>query len=102
MESDMRAFCYASGLIEFGRTIPDGALPIAYGPARKLRPFIEVRARHGYKTSLVKGRPSKIPGTDCLLVPGVPEADGQVAAVDALRAWCDWLSKGAPKGVEVV
>lgn len=97
----MRAFCWASGLIEFGRTMPDGALPIARGPAKVLRDFIETRARHGYSTRPVKGRPTKIPGTDTLLVPGVPEAPDQFAAVDALIAWRGWLSKKPPQGIVV-
>lgn len=97
----MRAFCYATGLIEFGRKMPDGALPIASGPAKKLREFIEVKARHGYQTHTVNGRLTKIPGTDCLLVPGVPEAPGQLAAVDSLLAWKKWIKSHAPRGVEV-
>jgi len=97
----MHAYCYASGHIDFARSVPDGALPIARGPARTLRDFIEVHARHGYRTRKVRGRPTKIPGSDMLLVPGVPEAPDQSAGCDALRAWCDWLKKGAPKGVVV-
>jgi len=97
----MRAFCYASGLIEFGRSIPDGALPIASGSPQKLKPYIEVNARHGYKTHLVDGRLTKIPGSETLLVPGVPEALDQSFALDALINWRDWISKSAPKGVKV-
>lgn len=98
----MRAYCYAAGLIKFGPTIPDGALPIARGRAKQLQDFIEVRARHGYATRKVKGRLTKIPGSDCLLVPGVPEAPNQTAAVDALIAWCRWLRKTSPKAVTVL
>lgn len=98
----MHAFCWATGLIEFGRTTPDGALPIAKGPAKKLRDFIEPAARHGYRTQLVAGRPTKIPGTDTLLVPGVPEAPDDFAKVDALRAWCDWIANEPPAGIEVL
>jgi imidazoleglycerol phosphate synthase glutamine amidotransferase subunit HisH len=97
----MRAYCYASGLIEFGRAMPDGALPVARGPAKVLRDFIEVRARHGYRTEIVNGRPTKIPGTETLLVPGVPEAPDQMAAVDALTAFRKWIGLTAPKGVVV-
>jgi hypothetical protein len=97
----MRAFCYASGLIEFGRSMPDGALPIASGPASQLRDFIDAKARHGYKTHKVRGRVTKIPGSDCLLVPGVPEAPDQLAAVDALLAWLKWISEHAPADVNV-
>lgn len=97
----MQAFCYATGLIMFGRSTPKGAIKIAEGPAKPLRDFIEVRARHGYKTKKVKGRPTKIPGSDCLLVPGVPEAANQTEGVDNLRTWCDWLKNGAPVGVVI-
>lgn len=98
----MRAFCYASGLIEFGRTVPDGALPIAYGPPKALKNFIEPVARHGYRTEPVNGRPTKIRGTEHLLVPGVPEAPDQGAALTAFEAWLDWIASQAPKSVTVL
>lgn len=97
----MKAFCYASGLIEFGRTLPLGALPIAAGPAKPLREFIEVKARHGYRTERVRGRVTMVPGTECLIVPGVPEAPDQLVAVDSLRAWAKWIKPHAPAGVTV-
>lgn len=98
----MRAYCYASGLIEFGRHMPEGALPIAQGPAKPLREFIETVARHGYSTHTVNGRPQKIPGTDCLLVPGVPEAPNKIAAVDALTAFVTWIAgHKKPVGIRV-
>lgn len=95
----MHAYCYASGLIEFGRSVPDGALPIARGRGKALRAFIEVHARHGYKIRLVNGRSTKIPGSDTLLVPGVPEATGQNDARDALHAWCSRIGRKPPVGV---
>lgn len=98
----MYAYCYASGLIEFGRKTPNGALPIAKGPANDVRDLISVMARHGYKTKVVNGRPTKVPGSDCLLVPGVPEAPDQLKAVDNLRAWCEWMRKSAPETVIVL
>lgn len=97
----IRAYCYASGLIEFGRSIPNGALIIARGPAKQLREFIETQARHGYRTRKVRGRVTKIPGTEYLLVPGVPEAPNQIVGGNALRQWCDWIGKHAPKGIRV-
>jgi hypothetical protein len=97
----MRAYCWSSGLIEFGRTLPDGALPVAKGPAKPLREFITGMARHGYNTEIVDGRPTKIPGTDCLLVPGVPEAPNQAVASDALFAFRQWIGQKPPKGVTV-
>ena len=97
----LAAFCYAAGRICFGRKIPDGALCFARGPAKVLRDFVEVRARHGYRTRKVNGRPTKIPGSDMLLVPGVPEAPNQTKGMDALIAWSKWLRDGAPKGIWV-
>lgn len=92
------AFCYASGLIQIGSKIPDGALPLYLkGPHRKLLNFVEGVARHGYSTELVNGRPTKIPGTETLLVPGVPEAPNQMAAVDALTAFNEWIRPQAIK-----
>lgn len=97
----MIAYCYASGLIEFGRKVPDGALPIARGPAKKLREFIEPLARHGYSTHKVNGRPTRIPGSETLLVPGVPEAPSQHAGLDALMAFKKWIRSHAPDGVTI-
>lgn len=68
----MKAYCYASGEIEFGRNVPEGALLIAKAPVKILRPIIEVVARHAYD------------GTT-LLVPGIPEAPDQNVGIDALR-----------------
>lgn len=65
------AYAWASGLIEFGNSLPDGALPIIAGQEKEVRDIVEVNARH-----------SRI--NEQLLVPGVPEADGQHEACDAL------------------
>jgi len=98
----MHAYCYASGLVEFGDSVPRGALPIARGPARRLRNFIEPLARHGYDAEKNKnGRLTKIRGTDTLLVPGVPEAPDQSAALAALERWLDWIKAKAPNGIKV-
>ncbi len=98
----IRAYCFASGLIEFGSRIPKGALIIARGPEKELRDFIGCKARHGYRTRKVNGRPTKIRGSDTLLVPGVPEAGDQHAALDALHAWMKWIAIGVPPGVRVL
>jgi len=98
----MRAYCYASGLIDFGDRVPLGAITIAAGRNKALRAFIEVHARHGYNTRLVKGRPTKIPGSDKLLVPGVPEVDDESDKLDALRKWCAWIGKHPPVGVRMI
>ena len=80
------AWCWATGLIEIGDSIPadsadgGGAIEIARGPKYALKGRLEVVARHGY----TKGQ---------LLVPGVPEADSEEAKGDALAAWLAWCGK---------
>lgn len=84
----MHAYCYASGQIEFGARIPDGALPIARGRSKPLRDFICGVARHAYDG-------------ETLLVPGIPEAPDQSAALDALRAFLKWIGTHKRKGIAV-
>ena len=97
----MFAFCYASGLIAFGRKVPDGAIVIAKGSAQPVREFIETQARHGYQTKLVRGRHQRIPGTDHLLVPGVPESDTEAVKLAKLSQWLWWIDGHPPKDVLV-
>lgn len=85
----MHAYCYASGQIEFAPRIPDGALPIAKGPDKKLREFLCGVSRHAYDG-------------ETLLVPGIPEAPSQGAALDALKRFTLWISKSAPDGVTTI
>lgn len=76
------AWCWASGLIEIGDTVPsDGAIQIASGPKANLQGRLSVLARHGQGAS-----------AGMLLVPGVPEADSQQAKGDALAAWLAWCA----------
>lgn len=82
------AWCWASGLIEIGEAMPaanaDGGGPIhiASGPSFALRGKLSTLARHGKAASEGK-----------LLVPGVPEAQGQQAKADALAFWLAWCDK---------
>jgi hypothetical protein len=87
---DMRpqvAWCWASGLIEIGGRMPPngpnggGAIQIASGPKANLEACLGALARHGKGASAGK-----------LIVPGVPEANGQQAKGDALAAWLAWCS----------
>jgi len=78
MGKTIYAFCWAGGQIEFGRRIPDGALPIMRGAESIVRETMSVAARHAYDGVT-------------LLVPGVPEAPNQMAAVDALIRFRKWL-----------
>jgi len=75
----MIAYCYRSGQIQFGRSIPEGAIKVAQGPAKKLRDLIGVVARHAYDGKT-------------LLVPGIPEAETEQQAEDALRRFLDWIA----------
>lgn len=96
------AFCFASGLIEFGTTVPGGALPIARGNDKAVRNFVDPVARHGYRTKSVRGRPTKIPGSDHLLVPGVPEAPNEALKHAALERFIAWIAEHAPRNVAVL
>ena len=85
------AWCWASGLIEIGDAMPPdgvngGPILIASGPKAALKGKLSVLARHGRGASSGK-----------LLVPGVPEAENQRAAGDALAEWLTWCGKRKSK-----
>ncbi|MDD5031178.1 MAG: hypothetical protein PHH58_17065 [Rhodoferax sp.] len=82
----VHAWAWASGLIEFGREVPEGAISFATGMAVPLRDLVGAVARHG------KGK-----GEGQLLVPGVPEGETGKAKVDALTAWVEWCAKANGK-----
>lgn len=42
------AYCWANGIIEVAPSMPEGALPLIRGNARKIREALEVLATHGY------------------------------------------------------
>ncbi|SCM75413.1 Host nuclease inhibitor protein [uncultured Pleomorphomonas sp.] len=76
----MKAYCWRTGKIEFGRSTPNGALEIADAPGRELRRHVSASARHAYDG-------------ETLLVPGVPEAATDLAAGEAVGRFRDWLFK---------
>lgn len=84
----MLAWCWASGLIEIGEMAPEdkadgsGCIVFASGPEAFLKGAVTVMAREGQGAS-----------TGQLLIPGVPEAEDKIAAVDALKAWVAWAAK---------
>ncbi|BAE49259.1 hypothetical protein [Paramagnetospirillum magneticum] len=88
MSTTIFAYCYASGQIEFGPRVPQGALAIAKGREDALRDLMCGTSRHAYDG-------------ETLLVPGVPEAPNQMAAVEKLIAFCDWLAERNTEGVEI-
>lgn len=74
------AYAWASGLIEFGAKVPEGALPIISGEGVRVRELIDVWARHSRTT-------------DQLLVPGVPEAASQHEGCNALMKFTDLVTR---------
>ncbi|EAA6550995.1 host nuclease inhibitor protein [Salmonella enterica subsp. diarizonae] len=71
MKPTITAYCWASGLIEFGNTLPEGALPIVTGNEKQVHDEVTVMARHAYNGDL--------------LVPGIPEAADQNESREALE-----------------
>lgn len=84
----MIAYCWANGVIGFGRATPDGAIEMARGSVKPLRRLMNATSRltHDNQT---------------LLVPGVPEAPDQNAAADALLLHLRWLKRRPPAGVSI-
>lgn len=81
------AYCWASGLIEFGESVPEGAIPMISGDDQKVRELMDAVARIDHDNVT-------------LLVPGVPEADDEDAKYAALQRFLDWLrSRGDAKGL---
>lgn len=68
----MKARCYRGGQIGLGVREPKGAITFASGSARKLRAIVSAVARHAYDGKT-------------LLVPGIPEAENDDAALAALE-----------------
>lgn len=81
------AYCYRSGLVEFGGMVPEGALPIDTGRGKKWREGIEVKCRLAYD--------GKTP-----LVPGIPEADSDDAAYEAWKRFSTWIADCKAKKTE--
>lgn len=74
------AYAWASGLIQFGKTVPEGALPIISGQEDDVKNILIAISRHS-RTN------------DDLLVPGVPEAANQHLALDAFMKFSDWARR---------
>lgn len=80
----MIAYCWRTGRIDFGRSVPEGAIKVAQGPAKKLRELISATARHAYDG-------------ETLLIPGIPEADSDKHAGDALEQFINWIAPSVAK-----
>lgn len=77
---NLLAYVWASGLLGFtSEALPDGALPIARGTGSEWREKIEVLCR------LARD------GSGQYFVPGIPEAENQSEAFEALKKFKGWL-----------
>lgn len=75
----MRAFAYRSGLIDIAEEIPDRSMPLAEAEYDLLVHAVQATCRMSYKNEP--------------LVPGVPEAVDESAALDAVLAYQVTLQK---------
>lgn len=78
MARKIYAICDRRGVIEFADAVEEGMLPVARGYPRQLRELIDATSRHAYDG-------------ETLLVPGIPEAEDDDAALDALLAYRRWI-----------
>lgn len=92
---ELVAYCWATGEIGFGSSVPDGAIEIARGDAVKVRNLVEVTARHGWRQG-PKGQ-----RTTVFLVAGVPESADQQSAGDALGAYLLWIKDRESEGLTI-
>lgn len=78
----MIAYCWGTGELVFGWHLPSRALPIARLPKgvdeNEWQRTIQGFCRRGYESGL-------------FLIPGIPEAENQLKAVDALHDFCMFL-----------
>lgn len=89
-KTTFRAFCYASGQIGYGAKLPNGTLPIASGNDKDvLMAHVNGFASRGYS-----------PGIH--LVPGIPGAPNDFAALECLRRFVTLISDDLPDGVETI
>lgn len=85
----MIAFCYASGEIGIAESAPKGTISFAKGEKDHLIRFIDAVSRHAWDGVTY-------------LVPGIPEAQTESQAYDALRDFIFWLQKGNRPGIEII
>lgn len=78
MGKPLIAYCFASGQIAFGRSLPNGTIEIARGKDAVVRKEVAVTARLAYDGKT-------------LLVPGIPEAPDQAVAFNMLALHLRWL-----------
>ncbi|MBN9530541.1 MAG: host nuclease inhibitor protein [Alphaproteobacteria bacterium] len=84
----MIAYCWRTGQIGLGRRAPRGTITIVSGPGRRLRRLVEARARLAYDNTT-------------MLVPGIPEAESEVAALKALQRFGEWIKRDLSRSTPV-
>lgn len=77
--------CYRSGEAFVSRRIPKGTMKLVTGHGRRLRRILSVCARHAYDGKT-------------MLVPGLPEADNDLQAIEAVKGFEQMLRKRLAKG----
>lgn len=77
---DLMLYCWRSGEIEIGTHLPKGAIQLASGELRELERAVSATARLAYDGNT-------------WLVPGVPEAESDDAALDATVAYHSHLTR---------
>lgn len=86
MSKKLIAYCYRSGQIGFTTAKPPaGTIVLVKGDPKKVRARVMVCSRESY--------PTKRGGKDTVqLVPGVPEAEDEMAALDAVEKFIKFLN----------
>ncbi|PKR53535.1 host nuclease inhibitor protein [Thalassospira marina] len=79
-KATLTAFCWRTGKIEFGTSVPEGAMAIMTGPASEITDEITSKSRLAYDGKT-------------LLVPGIPEAPSAEHAKAALDRFVEWVHK---------
>jgi len=77
--------CYRSGQVLVSRRVPKGALQIVTGHGRRLNRVLSACARHAYDGKT-------------LLVPGVPEAENDLQAMEAVKQFKQMLLERLARG----
>lgn len=77
----MIAYCWRNGVIGFGSTLPEGALPLGRGPRKALAEIVSVLATHAYDGVTLK-------------VGGVATADSDEEALGYVAWFRDEVAKG--------
>lgn len=86
MKKTITAYCFASGHIDFGVTLPEGAIALATGEEKTVREIITGSARLSRHDN------------ETLFVPGVPEAENQRDGITAVANFIQWLAKSNQPG----